>query len=232
MCKVWLNRTEVSLQVSFPPAFRNNAGCCWTDLVSRHRHHPPPAVSQAHHSTCKCALSVCPDTRASLHSRRFPGSCARLCCSQHWPHTASSWATCPGWHTARPALPHHTGETLSVSFFPSPWEIPSLSFHHSARGPLLLHLYSAPQLRSTLWTDALQPQRDNSSAAAPEEQIKHSDIWMFGYYAITLKAKSAFLWTVLHQSTTSDVRCVAWEYEQLFAFILLALLFCESTKKA
>lgn len=231
---MWV-KTEVSLQLSFIPASCSNTAYCWTNLVSRpcrhRRSHHPPAVSQLHHSTCKCALNITPDTHTSLHSRRFSGS--PLCASALQSTLATHCllvGTVP--RLARGQTCFYNTGLVKLSLSLSSREIPSLSFHHSARGPRLLHLYSAPQLRSALWTDALQPQRNNSSATAPKEQIKQSYIWMFGYYAITLKAKSALLRTVPHQSSISDVRCVAQEYEQLFAFILLALLFQESTKKA
>lgn len=109
---------------------------------------------------------------------------ARLC----WPHTASSWAQCPDWHRARPALAHWTGKMLTLSphsrfpahpFITKPVALAfSIFFLHHSWDP---HFKRMP---------SNQREKNNATATTAGEQIKHSHIWMFGYYAITLKAKT------------------------------------------
>lgn len=58
-----------------------------------------------------------------------------------------------------------------------------------------------------------QPEKNNATTPTAEEQIKHSHIWMLGYYAITLKAKWSYLETMLHQGTGAGIRCIGQKYE-------------------
>lgn len=102
--------------------------------------------------------------------------------SQRRPHTASSWARCPDWHPARPALPHWTGKALALSL--PTLRIPSTSFHRDACGPSpspTIHIHT--QLRSAHFKPMPSNQREENDATnrcyrSNNKKKTHLNVWL------------------------------------------------------